>query len=302
MTIKPLENVKSFAVSRPPLVVFMVCVSALAIAFMSLAYYIKMNQITDPDITQDWNTFLLNFGKMDFCVSDNDTLKHYDDDVTPTTTGPSSKPEKEILESEPMKNVSVTIMLTLDPMKNFVGFPHNVTHLQATISGEELGLHGSEALEEVNVTFTLPTAWSTQDCAKKGQCSEAKFKTCVTFMASPAVFPTTRKPETCHADSFNNNTATSVYYTTWIQPLDPLTPEDHWCPSGVFVKAYHALNPELSVMMSAGERSLVNLHLLHTSYFLFVMVITVFCYAVIRGRPSKPRAANSMETKVPVEA
>lgn len=41
------------------------------------------------------------------------------------------------------------------------------------------------------------------------------------------------------------------------------------------------------------DRSLINLHLMHTSYFLFVMVITMFCYAVIRGRPIKLRQSSS---------
>lgn len=40
------------------------------------------------------------------------------------------------------------------------------------------------------------------------------------------------------------------------------------------------------------DRSLINLHLMHTSYFLFVMVITMFCYAVIKGRPGKVRQTN----------
>lgn len=40
------------------------------------------------------------------------------------------------------------------------------------------------------------------------------------------------------------------------------------------------------------DRSLINLHLMHTSYFLFVMVITMFCYAVVKGRPGKVRQTN----------
>lgn len=32
---------------------------------------------------------------------------------------------------------------------------------------------------------------------------------------------------------------------------------------------------------------------MHTSYFLFVMVITMFCYAVIKGRPGKVRQNNT---------
>lgn len=43
---------------------------------------------------------------------------------------------------------------------------------------------------------------------------------------------------------------------------------------------------------SQDDRSLINLHLMHTSYFLFVMVITMFCYAVIKGRPSKLRQSS----------
>ena len=34
------------------------------------------------------------------------------------------------------------------------------------------------------------------------------------------------------------------------------------------------------------DRSAINLHLMHTSYFLFVMVITLMCYALVRGRPT----------------
>lgn len=46
------------------------------------------------------------------------------------------------------------------------------------------------------------------------------------------------------------------------------------------------------VLFIQDDRSLINLHLMHTSYFLFVMVITMFCYAVIKGRPSKLRQSN----------
>lgn len=35
------------------------------------------------------------------------------------------------------------------------------------------------------------------------------------------------------------------------------------------------------------DRSLINLHLMHTSYFLFVMAMTLVCYALIRGKPKQ---------------
>ncbi|KAI5139962.1 hypothetical protein MUG91_G69n18 [Manis pentadactyla] len=57
---------------------------------------------------------------------------------------------------------------------------------------------------------------------------------------------------------------------------------------GYFFKIKEIKSPE----MAEDDRSLINLHLMHTSYFLFVMVITMFCYAVIKGRPSKLRQSN----------
>ena len=44
------------------------------------------------------------------------------------------------------------------------------------------------------------------------------------------------------------------------------------------------------------DRSVINLHLMHTSYFLFVMMVTLFCYAIIRGRPSKVKVVYTQCT------
>uniref|UniRef100_A0A0E9QG06 Uncharacterized protein n=1 Tax=Anguilla anguilla TaxID=7936 RepID=A0A0E9QG06_ANGAN len=51
--------------------------------------------------------------------------------------------------------------------------------------------------------------------------------------------------------------------------------------------------PKLTVIVPDDDRSLINLHLMHASYFLFVMVITMFCYAVIKGRPGKVRQISA---------
>lgn len=52
------------------------------------------------------------------------------------------------------------------------------------------------------------------------------------------------------------------------------------------------INALFVTLSNQDDRSLINLHLMHTSYFLFVMVITMFCYAVIKGRPGKVRQTN----------
>ncbi|KAK8783145.1 hypothetical protein V5799_015495, partial [Amblyomma americanum] len=56
------------------------------------------------------------------------------------------------------------------------------------------------------------------------------------------------------------------------------------CSGGIWTSFLYKPDPELTVMLSYGDRSLVNLHLIHTSYFLFFVVMTLACYAIIRGR------------------
>ncbi|ELW61386.1 hypothetical protein TREES_T100021524 [Tupaia chinensis] len=298
--INPLENLKVYISSRPPLVVFMISVSAMAIAFLTLGYFFKIKEIKSPEMAEDWNTFLLRFNDLDLCVSENETLKHLTNDTTtPESTMTSgqaraSTQSPQALEDAGPVNISVAITLTLDPLKPFGGYSRNVTHLYSTILGHQIGLSGREAHEEINITFTLPTAWSSDDCALHGHCEQVVFTACMTLTATPDVFPVTVQPPHCIPDTYSNATLWYKIFTTardantkYAQDYNPF-----WCYKGAIGKVYHALNPKLTVIVPDDDRSLINLHLMHTSYFLFVMVITMFCYAVIKGRPSKLRQSN----------
>lgn len=50
--INPLENLKLYISSRPPLVVFMISVSAMAIAFLTLGYFFKIKEIKSPEMAE----------------------------------------------------------------------------------------------------------------------------------------------------------------------------------------------------------------------------------------------------------
>lgn len=52
MAFGPLENFRNFLSSRPPLVLFVVCIGMIAIAFISYAYYIKYNDVYNPDVQE----------------------------------------------------------------------------------------------------------------------------------------------------------------------------------------------------------------------------------------------------------
>ncbi|NXQ62710.1 TM248 protein, partial [Anthoscopus minutus] len=156
-------------------------------------------------------------------------------------------------------------------------------------------LKGRESHEEINITFTLPAAWNSDDCVLHGHCEQVVFTTCMTVTAASNVFPVTVQPPHCVPETYSNATLWYKIFTTardsntkYAQDYNPF-----WCYKGAIGKVYHALNPKLTVIVPDDDRSLINLHLMHTSYFLFVMVITMFCYAVIKGRPSKLRQSSS---------
>uniref|UniRef100_A0A8C4Q648 Transmembrane protein 248 n=1 Tax=Eptatretus burgeri TaxID=7764 RepID=A0A8C4Q648_EPTBU len=169
--------------ARPPLVMFMVTLSGFAIGFLSLGYFFKMREIKTPEVTQDWNMFLLHFNDLDFCMSENETLRFRGPNETSLSTSPT------LNKSGPV-NVSVMITLTLDPMKPFGGYSRNVTHLSATVYGYQIGLSGRDAQLEINMTFSLPSLWGSEDCLLRGQCQQIVFyNTCLTITAAQSAFP-----------------------------------------------------------------------------------------------------------------
>ncbi|MED6261487.1 hypothetical protein ATANTOWER_005852, partial [Ataeniobius toweri] len=151
-----------------------------------------------------------------------------------------------------------------------------------------------EAHEEINITFTLPVSWNSDDCVLHGHCEQVVFSTCMTITGASNIFPVTVQPPHCVPETYTNATSWYKVFTT-VRDSDTKYSQDYnpfWCYKGAIGKVYHALNPKLTVIVPDDDRSLINLHLMHTSYFLFVMVITMFCYAVIKGRPGKVRQTN----------
>ncbi|KAG9341436.1 hypothetical protein JZ751_019245 [Albula glossodonta] len=178
--INPLENLKTYISNRPPLVIFMVSVSTVAIAFLTIGYFFKIKEIKSPEMTEacvsipscpvikintcplkkDWNTFLLRFNELDFCISENETLKHgLNESTTPESTVTSgqarlSTQAPPLLEDPGPINISVPITLTLDPLRPFGGYSRNITHLYATVLGQQVGL--AEEKKRGGLVFLLP--------------------------------------------------------------------------------------------------------------------------------------------------
>ena len=49
MAFSPAVNLKGFILSRPPLMIFVMCLGFFAIILMTLGYYVKLTKVADPD-------------------------------------------------------------------------------------------------------------------------------------------------------------------------------------------------------------------------------------------------------------
>ena len=52
MAFTIVENVRGFFISRPPLVVFMICLGSFAVALITFAYIVKVKDMPNPDVTE----------------------------------------------------------------------------------------------------------------------------------------------------------------------------------------------------------------------------------------------------------
>jgi len=48
----PYENLKGFAASRPPVIIFMVCIALISVILMTLAFIVRDNELKKPDVSR----------------------------------------------------------------------------------------------------------------------------------------------------------------------------------------------------------------------------------------------------------
>lgn len=293
------ENVKGFWSSKPPLVLFMLCLGIFAVVLLTLGYIVKVNDLKNPDA--QWNKVIDGFSNVQFCMQFNksdtnttvidhveppkltDVIGHLheklkgDNPVEVTTASTTSSHPNDLVP------ISTQFLVEIQPTSDFVNIPHNITHLSTSINGSQLGLEGGNEGMQLNLTFALPFQWNNTACAHSW-CQTVKILTCVYFLAPAKLYPASRRRERCIADNF-----TGIEYHTSMQSLktsqDQLV-DQSVCKNRPVLKLRQDNDKTFKIMLTLDDRSAINLHLMHTSYFLFVMVITLMCYALVRGRPT----------------
>lgn len=289
----PLQNFKGFASSRPPLLVFLICLLAFAATAASLAFIVHKSELKDSTITVDWNEILSKLTALDVCVH-NDALSW----KTPSLASNEEKVAYEQTEdfllglptdipSAGHNNYSVSFRVNLKFGNEIHALAANVTSFTGYACRRSLGFNDESVTESVAVTFDLPSD------RKIGKCKTRKclydIPVCVTFHGLPRL-SFSRKMPTCsasinastfHLATFSGLECNADYTTRGTRSKTPSSCEGYNLP------IYYRSNPEWSLFLSQHERALINLHLMYTSYFLLVMAMTLVCYAIIRGRPKQ---------------
>ncbi|XP_022342406.1 transmembrane protein 248-like isoform X2 [Crassostrea virginica] len=298
------ENLKSFAKNKPPMVLFVISLGTFAVVLLTLAYIVRVKELPNPDLTKEWNNFFENFAEVEFCVLGN----HTEDTIT-TTTEPKlsdalSKLHDTVLKGRPKSspkpdehiiNTSISMLIEVTPSHSdsFFNISNNVTTLLAAVNGSELGLRGLASKMSVNVSMMLPIKWNEAVCSDKN-CQKIQILTCINFQGPASIFPSQR-----HFGGCTSTVAVTEGVTDYRMVGYPRSySEENLCAHLPRVTMKYKLDPTMNMLLTLEDRSVINLHLMHTTYFLFVMFVTVLCYALIKGHPATHKSKSGSYTEV----
>ena len=268
------RNLTAFIISKPPCVVFTICLCCLAIALFWLGYYVKNNEIVDPEAEKDWNNFLTTLSNVQFCI----------DKVNPKTQqkiGNKTEMKPELLPlSGDLQQISIPLKIGVHVRDESHYLHGNITHLTTLMDAPFVG--SGFLRQRMNLTFSLSEVWDTEKkCIKGNKCKlpEGYFQSCVTVLAPKELLPEW-KPATCNSTLFSSMTT-----------MKALTRKNQVskCESGAVIYFKHPVDLELREKLSVDERAKANLHLQVTSYFLFILVITSIIYGMLKGKPVKSK-------------
>ena len=309
------SNNQGLISGQPPLLVFTLCLTAFGLTMVILAYVVGEQDVPNPDIQMDWNKFLKKVSSFKLCPVLNDTrtlnggplsrISHKALYNTETVLNSShvvdeSKSMSAVLSdvvhyaSEEQFDRLEYVEVSARVQFKLIGKVHPSSFFQVSgkIKGSLLGFTGkySSLVFNVSLSFISPV---NNSCFEES-CTSV-WDVCLIMNIPSDLLYETKSPDRCDIKATSSPDILPAFF------LDGKK-SDSGDPSVASCLALdYKPNSKLTVMLSLHDRSIVNLHLMHTSYFMFVMVMTLVCYSLIRGRYRHPKSAHSHE-KVPLDA
>lgn len=76
MLTTPVDNLKNFVATRPPVTVFVICLATITLAGFCFAYYIDVaDKVLNGDEQQNWVYFLKYMNRKEYCVEKGEGTK-----------------------------------------------------------------------------------------------------------------------------------------------------------------------------------------------------------------------------------
>ncbi|CAK8687754.1 unnamed protein product [Clavelina lepadiformis] len=262
MTSGSLNRVRVFLSSRPPLVVFIFCIGMTTVAFISFAYYVKLNNVRNPDVARDWNTFLYNATQINFC-NEPQNYSSLQLNVTHFTHG-----------TQPLyKNVSTHLETTIFmPAKNV---DELVSSMSSTIHASLLGFSGFASNLSLFVLFDFYEPLNLR-CDNSAGCVK-DIAACTNIFAPAILFPPALQLPACSAQM--NRSHTSSIRLIGELPRSDFTSSD----CHLLVKINHDEDEKLVVMLNLETRLMVHSHLMVSSYIFIAVIIVVTLLGLLRS-------------------
>lgn len=276
----PLHNVKGFSASRPPVVIFVVCLIAFACATLAMAFFIDHTEIVaNPEVKGNWKKFLDSLSSLNLCASVNEVNRESDvSDIFQFMDDSYNSTGKSVARITLQASIKLTRELKRLPANNMVAVSGSFE-----IDGWAKHCYDKSLSPSlVNISFVIP-----EDLTE----SDAK-EVCILITGPIELSPFGTRSSFC-SPSLVNKTITHVGSIRSVNP----NKTDPFCREGSSLRLNYSNELNEEFFLSKQERWIIYFRLIHASYFLFVIAVTFVFYSLIRGRQN-----NSLPTidKIPL--
>ncbi|XP_075241330.1 transmembrane protein 248-like [Convolutriloba macropyga] len=103
----------------------------------------------------------------------------------------------------------------------------------------------------------------------------------------------------------SNSTCGKSPHSLWTTTKRPVTVDSDPSSGGgmglefYVVDIYHKFDIDLTAFLSMGDQSLINMHLVHTSYFLLLIVALLIVFSLVRCRQNSQSSSSSSSSALP---
>lgn len=244
---QPLTNLRGYISQNPPWVTFFLCLLALALSFIGLAFYSYSHTLPNPDTVKDWNHLLSSLSQNQLCIKANDSSPELvypvpsavEQEVHRDTSPNSTKIPSSVAQLRLKVPLTVTTNTDSTSLKDLC--------LHTSLKASQLNLGDNEILN-VTVEFL----------------SENDSHACLTISAPAHLLPMSLLPPVCPASVKN----ISAFHVDAGEKLTSAA--SHTCYS------LHSKNdPTLRVMLTKEDQQVAVRHLIEVSVFLLGVCLII---------------------------